>query len=115
MKYIITESQNDKIIEIIQSSIDSIWEDLTMESEDYDLSEMEEFYMIDSVENIVVKHVTMIDKIKVYLDIYVNKNILDYDNLRSEIQYRLGKWFPKIELYINEIIRDNSFGPGIDW
>jgi hypothetical protein len=115
MKYIITESQNDKIIEIIQSSIDSIWEDLLMESEYYDLSEMEEFYLIDSVENIVVKHVTMIDKIKVYLDIYVNKNILDYDNLRAEIQYRLEKWFPKIELYIDEIIRDNSFGLGIDW
>ena len=100
---------------IIQDLINSELESIQIESEDWGMGEMDEIDEVQSVDKIVVDRVVTINKIKVYVNIYKNSNRYDFDNLRAEIQYRLERWFPNIELYIEDIIDDRKFGPGIDW
>jgi hypothetical protein len=101
--------------EIIQELINSELESIQIESEDWGMGEMDEIDEVQSVDKIVVDRVVTINKIKVYVNIYKNSNRYDFDNLRAEIQYRLERWLPNIELYIEDIIDDRKFGPGIDW
>jgi hypothetical protein len=115
MRFIITESQKKQIDEIIQDLINSELESIQIESEDWGMGEMDEIDEVQSVDKIVVDRVVTINKIKVYVNIHKNSNRYDFDNLRAEIQYRLERWFPNIELYIEDIIDDREFGPGIDW
>jgi hypothetical protein len=115
MRFIITESQKKQIDEIIQDLINSELESIQIESEDWGMGEMDEIHEVQSVDKIVVDRVVTINKIKVYVNIHKNSNRYDFDNLRAEIQYRLERWFPKIELYVEDIIDDRKFGPGIDW
>lgn len=115
MRYIISESQSNKLVSSIQSKIDEIMRQIVEESEDWGMGEMDELDEVNSVNKIVVDRVVPISKIKVYIDIYKNSKREDFDNLRAEIQYRLEDWFPNIELYIDDIIDDRKFGPGIDW
>ena len=115
MKFIITESQGKSIDNMIQRMIDSTLDIIKEESDDWGMGEMDELDEVSSVDKIVVDRVVTINKIKVYVNIYKNSNREDFDNLRAEIQYRLEDWFPNIELYIENIIDDREFGPGIDW
>ena len=115
MKFIITESQGKSIDNMIQRMIDSTLDIIKEESDDWGMGEMDELDEVSSVDKIVVDRVVTINKIKVYVNIYKNSNREDFDNLRDEIQYRLEDWFPNIELYIENIIDDRKFGPGIDW
>lgn len=115
MRFIITESQKKQIDKIIQELINSELESIQIESEDWGMGEMDEIDEVQSVDKIVVDRVVTINKIKVYVNIYKNSNRYDFDNLRAEIQYRLERWLPNIELYIEDIIDDRKFGPGIDW
>jgi hypothetical protein len=115
MKFIITESQGKSIDNMIQRMIDSTLDIIKEESDDWGMGEMDELDEVSSVDKIVVDRVVTINKIKVYVNIYKNSNREDFDNLRAEIQYRLEDWFPNIELYIENIIDDRKFGPGIDW
>ncbi len=101
--------------EIIQDLINSELESIQIESEDWGMGEMDEIDEVQSVDKIVVDRVVTINKIKVYINIHKNSNRYDFDNLRAEIQYRLERWLPNIELYIEDIIDDRKFGPGIDW
>jgi len=115
MNYIITESQVKSLQTVIQNQIDSVLDKIRMESEDWGMGEMDEIDEVQSVDKIVVDRVVTINKIKVYVNIHKNSNRYDFDNLRAEIQYRLKDWFPNIELYVEDIIDDRKFGPGIDW
>ena len=115
MKYVITESQSKSFQEMIQRLIDDTFETIKEESEDWGMEEMDAIHEVQSVDKIVVDRVVTINKIKVYVNIYKNSNRYDFDNLRAEIQYRLEDWIPNIELYIEDIIDDRKFGPGIDW
>ena len=115
MKYVITESQSKSFQEMIQRLIDNTFETIKQESEDWGMDEMDAIHEVQSVDKIVVDRVVTINKIKVYVNIYKNSNRYDFDNLRAEIQYRLEDWIPNIELYIEDIIDDRKFGPGIDW
>jgi hypothetical protein len=115
MKYVITESQSKSFQEMIQRLIDNTFETIKEESEDWGMEEMDAIHEVQSVDKIVVDRVVTINKIKVYVNIYKNSNRYDFDNLRAEIQYRLEDWIPNIELYIEDIIDDRKFGPGIDW
>ena len=100
---------------MIQRLIDDTFETIKEESEDWGMEEMDAIHEVQSVDKIVVDRVVTINKIKVYVNIYKNSNRYDFDNLRAEIQYRLEDWIPNIELYIEDIIDDRKFGPGIDW
>ena len=115
MKYIVTESQVKSLQPRIQKLIDSELDSIRTDSEDWGMDEMDAIHEVQSVEKIVVDRVVTISKIKVYVNIYRNSNRNDFDNLRNEIQYKLEDWFPNIELYIEDIIDDRKFGPGIDW
>ena len=115
MRQILTESQAKLLQPTIQTLIDSELNTIRMESEDWGMGEMDELHEIQSIDKIKINYITIFDKIKVYLDIYKSQNRSDFDNIIAEIQYRLEDWLPNIELYINEIIDEREFGPGIDW
>lgn len=115
MKFIITESQVKSLHNVIQGMINSTLDIIREESEEWGMGEMDELDEVSSVDKIVVDRVVKISKIKVYINIYKNSKREDFDNLRAEIQYRLEDWMPNIELYIENIIDDREFGPGIDW
>ena len=115
MEHYINETKKKSFTTIIQGLIDSTLNALKEESDEWGMGEMDELDEVSSVDKIVVDRVVTINKIKVYVNIYKNSNREDFDNLRAEIQYRLEDWFPNIELYIENIIDDRKFGPGIDW
>jgi hypothetical protein len=52
---------------------------------------------------------------RVSVTIHKNSKRKDFDNLINEIEARMQEWIPNIELYVEDIIDDRKFGPGIDW
>lgn len=115
MKIVLKDTQLEKIKNKIQDLIDYELNQLREESEEWGMGEMDELHELQSVDKITIDHITMIGKIKVYINIHREQLRHDFDNLRAEIQYRLENWIPNIELYINEIIDNREFGPGINW
>jgi len=115
MKYVINQKQLEKTKNLIQQLIDSELNSLRTESEEWGMGEMDELHEIQSIDKIKINYITLSGKIKVYIDIYKSQNRSDFDNIRAEIQYRLEDLLPNIELYINDIIDERKFGPGIDW
>ena len=115
MKFIITESQGKSIDNMIQRMIDSTLDIIKEESDDWGMGEMDELDEVSSVENIVVDNIDKTNGLLVSVTIHKNSRRNDFDNLISEIEARMSDWIPNIELYVNEIIDDRKFGPGIDW
>lgn len=115
MKYIITENQVKSLRNVIQRLIDSTLETLKEESDEWGMGEMDELDEVSSVENIVVNNVDKTVGISVLVTIHKNSKRNDFDNLIGEIEARMSEWIPNIELYIEDIIDDREFGPGIDW
>ena len=115
MKYIITESQVKSLQDQIQGLIDSTLNDLKEESDEWGMGEMDEIDEVSSVENIVVNYVDKTVFTVVSVTIYKNSKREDFDNLINEIEARMQDWIPSIELYIENIVDDRKFGPGIDW
>jgi hypothetical protein len=115
MKYAINQKQLEKTKKIIQQLIDSELNSLRTESEDWGMGEMDELHEVESVDKIEVVDVVMSGKIKVLINIYRTQLRDDFDNITEEIQYRIEDLLPNIELYINDIIDERKFGPGIDW
>ena len=115
MKYIIDQKQLEKTKKLVQRLINSQLDAIREESEEWGMGEMDELHEIQSIDKIKINHITLSGKIKVYIDIYKSQNRSDFDNIRAEIQYRIEDLLPNIELYINDIIDEREFGPGIDW
>lgn len=115
MKFLITETQKNRLYSIIQKLIDSTLNQIREESEDWGLGEMEELYELESVDKIVIDNIVSVDGIKVYVDIYKNSPRYVFDNIRAEIQYRIQDIIPNIKIFINDIIDERTSGPGIDW
>lgn len=115
MKFLITETQKNRLYSIIQKLIDSTLNQIREESEDWGLGEMEELYELESVDKIVIDNIVSVDGIKVYVDIYKNSPRYVFDNIRAEIQYRIQDIIPNIKIFINDIIDERTSGSGIDW
>jgi hypothetical protein len=115
MKYVINQKQLEKTKKLIQGLINSKLDSLREESEEWGMGEMDELHEVESVDKIEVVDVVMSGKIKVFINIYRTQLRDDFDNIRAEIQYRIEDLLPNIELYINDIIDERKFGPGIDW
>jgi len=116
MRFIITESQKKQMDEIIQGLIDSEFENIRMESEDWDMDMMSELKQVESVDKIKVSNVDTSEGLKVYVDIYISQPTYDFDELLNEIEARISlSYFPNIEIIENEIKDERSWGPGIDW
>jgi hypothetical protein len=105
MKYIITENQIDKLQNHIQNLIDGELTNLREESQEWGLGEMDDIYELNSIDTIVIDSIVTNLGISVYLNIYVNSEREDFNNIRSEIQYRISEWIPNVKLFINNIIR----------
>jgi hypothetical protein len=106
MKIIITENQIDKLQTHIQSLIDSELDNMREESLNWGLGEMDEYEEISSINRIEVDRISTYVGIKVYVNFYVNnEDREEFDNVRSEIQYRVSEWIPNVKLFINNIIR----------
>lgn len=105
MKIIITENQIDKLQVHIQNVIDSELDNIREESQEWGLGEMDELDEIDSIDKIGIDRIVPHIGIVVYIDIYSKTDREDFDNIISEIQYRVSEWVPNVKLFINNIIR----------
>ena len=115
MDHYINETKKKSFTTIIQGLIDSTLNALKEESDEWGMGEMDELDEVSSVENIVVDSIDKTNGLLVSVTIHKNSRRNDFDNLISEIEARMSDWIPNIELYVNEIIDDRKFGPGIDW
>lgn len=115
MIYIITESQSNKLTDSIQKLINITLDQIREESEEWGLGEMDELDEVQSVDRFEIDHIISVDGIKVYVNIYKNSNRFDFSNIRAELQYRIQDIIPNIKIFINDIIDERTFGPGIDW
>ncbi len=115
MKIIISESQKSRMYSIIQNLIDSELNKIREESENWGLGEMDELDEIQSIERIEVDNISTVDGVKVYINIYKNSQRNDFQNTRGELQYYIQDIIPNIKIFINDIIDERTFGPGIDW
>jgi hypothetical protein len=115
MDHYINETKKKSFTMIIQGLIDSTLNALKEESDEWGMGEMDELDEVSSVENIVVDNIDKTNGLLVSVTIHKNSRRNDFDNLISEIEARMSDWIPNIELYVNEIIDERKFGPGIDW
>lgn len=115
MKYIITESQSNKLTNSIQKLINITLDQIREESEDWGLGEMEELDEVQSIDKIEIDRINSVDGIKVYVNIIKNSNRNYFDNIRAEIQYRIKDIIPNIKIFIENVIDERTFGIGIDW
>ena len=116
MRFLITETQKQSIETAIQDLIDSEFESIRMESEDWDMDMMSELKQVDSVDKIKVSNVDTLEGLKVYVDIYISYPCYDFDELLNEIESRISmSYFPNIKIIENEIKDERTSGIGIDW
>jgi hypothetical protein len=104
MKYILNPSQISKLKNFVQSFINSELETIKNESDDWGLGEMDELDEINSVDKIVVDRIVPYTQIKVYVKIYRNSEREEFDNLMSELRYRLQQNIPNSNILIDEIM-----------
>jgi len=108
MKNELSDSQLKKLSTYIQSIIDAELNFLKQESEDWGLGEMDEIDEVQSIEKIEIDRIVPHTGIKVYINIYTTSDREEFNNVRSEIQYRLESYLPKIKLFINLIINNDD-------
>jgi diaminopimelate decarboxylase len=115
MKYLITESQLQKLHNPIQRAIDITFQKIKEESEDWGMDDIDAISQVDSVDKIKISNIDMSGGLKVYVDIYVNYPRINFEELLDEIEARISEHFPNVEIIENEVIDGRKFGPGIDW
>jgi hypothetical protein len=106
MKFVISETQNNKLKEHIQYLIDSELDNIKNDSDDWGMGEMDALMEIGSIDKIVIDRIVPHMGTVVYIDIIRKPNMdfrYEYDNTRSEIQYRIEDWIPNIKIFINDI------------
>ena len=106
MKVLITKKQKQILLEYIQTLIDYTIYELRNESEYFGLGEMIELYEINSIEKIVVDKISTKPNFKVFVTIYVNNDIDDFELILPEIESRIEDYgFNKLELVVNNILK----------
>ena len=105
MKVIITESKERKTKELLQHLITTEFEKLQENSDEFDWEAQEILQSIDAIE---INHITYVDGIKIWVDIYGYDGNLDFDFITSEIQFRLRKSFPYLKIFTNEFVSQNN-------
>lgn len=102
MKIIITEDRESKLKEYVEYLINVELDSLQENSGEFDWDAQDALAFID---NIKINHLTYVDGIKVWVDIFVVYYMgEDYDFITSEIQYRLKKKLPNLKIFTNEVI-----------
>ena len=107
MIVIITESKERKTKELLQHLITTEFEKLQENSDEFDWESQEILQSIDAIE---INHITYVDGIKIWVDIYGYDGNLDFDFdfITSEIQFRLRKSFPYLKIFTNEFVSQNN-------
>jgi hypothetical protein len=106
MKFVISETQNNKLKEHIQYLIDSELDNIKNDSDDWGMGEMDALMEIGSIDKIVIDRIVPHMGTVVYIDIIRKPNMdfrYEYDNTLSEIEYRIEDWIPNIKIFINDI------------
>jgi hypothetical protein len=106
MKFVISETQNNKLKEHIQYLIDSELDNIKNDSDDWGMGEMDALMEIGSIDKIVIDRIVPHMGTVVYIDIIRKPNMdfrYEYDNTLSEIEYRMEEWIPNIKIFINDI------------
>lgn len=104
MKVILTSNQIKKLGEFVQSFINSELNNIRQDSEEWGLGEMDELDEINSVDKIVVDRIVPFTEINVYVKIYRNSEREEFDNLISELRYRLQQNIPNSNILIDQIM-----------
>ena len=108
MKFIITESQSEKLHSLIQEFINTILNLLDEESEEWGLGEMDELHELESIKEIKVTKVISDNGIRAYIDIYLSYERFELDNIKNEIESRLGDYIPNVELILENVYDENG-------
>ena len=108
MRIIITESKETKLKEILEYLINVQVKDILSNSDYSERFSWDEQNAIASIDGVEINHMTYIDGIKVWIDIYGYDDTFDFDFLTSEIQYRLRKSFPHLKIFTNEVIMQDN-------
>jgi len=102
--------------DILQEILNYELSELREESEDWGLGEMSELNQLNSIQELKIVNLVKVNNITLYVDIHANNNRKDFDDIMSELRYRLqSNWNDKILLLENEIWNVSDYGPGIDW
>lgn len=104
MKTEITDKQLEVIKNNIQDIINSSLDDIRRESDEWGLGEMNEIYEVESIDKIVIDRVVPYVGLTVYVKIYVNCECDEFDNVLSELNYRVQQWLPNVRIFIDSII-----------
>jgi len=108
----ITESKMDERIQMMVSRSLQAMQDETFEM---GLGEMDELNEINSIDEIKVTNIIMDEVPLLYVDLYVNSERRDFDNVISTIEVDIDRYLPNVQVILDKIIDDRTFGPGIDW
>jgi len=108
MKFIITESQSEKLHSLIQEFINTILNFLDEESEEWGMGEMDELHELGSIKEIKVTRVISENKKKVYIDIYLSYERYELNNIKNEIESRLDDYIPNVELILENVYDENG-------
>jgi len=97
----------EKLKKTLEKLIQSEFELIKTESDEWGLGEMQELYELQTITKIEVNYINVLtESIEIYIDIYVEHipKYTDYQDIRAVLDYRLEKWFPSTNIFINEII-----------
>ena len=104
MKTEITDKQLEVIKNNIQDIINSSLDDIRRESDEWGLGEMNEIYEVESINKIVIDRVVPYVGLTVYVNLYTNNEYDEFDNILSELNYRVQQWLPNVRIFIDSII-----------
>ena len=99
----------------LQKIIDRELESLRNSTEDMGLDALDELDEINSVDEIKLLNFLKDSTSVLHVDLYKNSNRKDFDNVIASIQYKIEKYIGDIEIIVDNIIDNRTFGPGIDW
>jgi len=104
MKTEITNKQLEVIKTNIQEVINGSLDAIRKESEEWGLGEMDEINELESIDKIVIDRVVPYVGLTVYVKLYINNECDEFDNILSELNYRVQKWLPNVRIFIDSII-----------
>lgn len=104
MKTEITDKQLIKLKKTIQDMIYSELNLIRGESEEWGLGEMDSLDELNSINDITIDRISPHKGLTVYVKIYSNTDRDDFNEIMSELNYRISKWFPIIKIFTDEII-----------
>jgi hypothetical protein len=102
--------------DVLQQIINYELNELRKESDDWGLGEMVELNQLNSIKELKIVNLVKVNNITITVDIISNDNRKDFDDIISELRYKLQKnWNDKILLLEGEIWNTSDYGPGVNW